>query len=195
MEVDDFLRHFARAAAAADRRYLRTGDPADVLAGLLVWEELAGAGGLEAGGPALVEARLGVAVLEVRRAEALAELDGLDAALDHLAWVRGRVQEGSPADLQARMALAAVHLQRFRYGGGDAGELDAAIAGWCGLLATDAGPAVAANLGRALLDRHARTGSEADARHGRALLDAAAGGLAPGHPALAGVRAALAAVP
>ena len=56
-------------------------------------------------------------------------------------------------------------------------DLDQAIAVWTGLMETDAGALAAANLGRALLARHALSGDPEDLHDGRELLGMASVGM------------------
>jgi hypothetical protein len=107
----------------------------------------------------------------------------LDQFLRHFVYVddaRAQIAAGSFADLQARMSAAAWHMA--------AGDLDGAIVEWTELMATEAAPLAAANLGRALLAR----GGPEDLREGRRLLGMATTEMPRDHPARAGVERALA---
>ncbi|MDA0162179.1 hypothetical protein OM076_18045 [Solirubrobacter ginsenosidimutans] len=191
MRLDDFLQHFVNAAAAADRRYVRTQDPRDVLAGITVWESLVDGGGLEElPASMLIEANLAASMLYTRRHEVHRSEEDLDRALRWLDEARAYIVPGSFADLQARMSLAAMLMMRFRARHG-AHDLDRAISVWTGLMDTEAGPLAAANLGRALLARHATTGDIADRREGRRLLGMATAEMPADHPARADVELAL----
>jgi hypothetical protein len=191
MRLDEFLRHFVEAAVAADRRYAQTGDAVDVEAGIRVWEELASAGELGGATPeAAVDAYLSVSMLYARRYEARGGGGDLSLALRYLDEARRHVVAGSFADLQVRMSTAAWLMVRFQSEGRQE-DLDQAIAGWSGLLGSDADALAAANLGRALLDRHELTGDLADRQEGRRLLGMASVELPSDHPALRDVQVAL----
>jgi hypothetical protein len=191
MRLDEFLRQFVGAAIAADRRYVRTGDAADVEAGIGVWETLATAGQLGATTPeSAVDAYLSVSMLYARRYEARGGGGDLSLALHYLDQARRHVEEGSFADLQVRMSMAAWLMLRFQAEGRHE-DLDEAIAGWSRLLGSDADALAAANLGRALLDRHELTGQIADLHEGRRLLGMASVDLPSDHPALRDVQFAL----
>jgi hypothetical protein len=190
MRLDEFLRHFVVAAIAADRRYARSGDAADIEDGIAVWEELATAG--EWGGATpetAVDAYLSVSMLYARRYETRGGGD-LSLALHYLDEARRHVVAGSFADLQVRMSTAAWLMLRFQ-AEGRREDLDEAIAGWSRLLGSDADALAAANLGRALLDRHDLTGELLDLHEGRRLLGMASAGLPDDHPALRDVQFAL----
>jgi hypothetical protein len=191
MRLDEFVRHFVSAAIAADRRYARTGDAADIEHGIVVWEELATAG--ELGGATretAVDAYLSVSMLYARRYEARGGGGDLSLALHYLDGARRLVAAGSFADLQVRMSTAAWLMVRFQAEGRQE-DLDQAIAGWSRLLGSDADALAAANLGRALLDRHDLTGDLADLHEGRRLLGMASVELPGDHPALRDVQFAL----
>jgi hypothetical protein len=191
MRLDEFLRDFVGAAIAADRRYVQTGDAADVEAGIAVWEELAPAEELGATtARTAVDVYLSVSMLYARRYEARGGGGGLSLALRYLDEARRYVVAGSFADLQVRMSTAAWLMVRFQSEGRH-DDLDEAIAGWSRLLGSDADAPAAANLGRALLARHDLTGDPADLREGRRLLGTASAGLPSDHPALADVQFAL----
>jgi hypothetical protein len=190
MRLHEFLRHFVSAATAADRRYVRTQDPRDILSGISVWESLQEAGGLEESPPAdLVDAYLAASMLYTRRYEILSGEADLSNAFRHLDEARTHVVEGSFADLQARMSLAALLMTRFRAQRG-ADDLDRAIFVWTELMETEAGPLAAANLGRALLARHALAGDPEDLHDGRRLLGLATAAMPADHPARADVELA-----
>src|SRR4051794_9096699 len=105
MRLHEFLRHFVSAAAAADRRYVRTQDPRGILAGIKVWEALMDAGGREEAPPEeLVPPSLAASILYPRRYEILSGEADLSNALRYLDDARSHVLEGSFADLQARMS-------------------------------------------------------------------------------------------
>jgi hypothetical protein len=191
MRLDDFLRHFVGAALAADRRYVKTRDVADVEAGIVVWEELANAGDLGGATPeTAVDAYLSISMLYARRYEAQDGGGDLALALHYLDEARRHVVAGSFADLPVRMSTAAWLMVRFQTDGRRE-DLDEAIAGWSGLLESDAGALAAANLGRALLVRHELTGDPADLAGGRQLLGMASAEMPSDHPALADVQLAL----
>jgi hypothetical protein len=191
MRLDDFLRHFVLAAAAADRRYVRTQDPRDIQAGIQVWEGLVDAGGLEEAEPReLVDALLAASMLYSRRYELRRDREDLARALSFLEEARPHIAPGSFADLQARMSTAACLLTRFQAQHG-AEDLDRAVALLTGLLDTEAGAEAAANLGRALLTRHALGGDPDDLRDGRALLGLATAEMPADHPARRDVELAL----
>jgi hypothetical protein len=191
MRLDEFLRHFVCTAIAADRRYVRTGDAADIEDGIVVWEELATAGELGGATPeTAVDAYLSVSMLYARRHEAQGGGDDLSLALRYLDEARRYVVAGSLADLQVRMSTAAWLMLRFQ-SEGRREDLDEAIAGWSRLLRSDADALAAANLGRALLDRHDLTGGLADLHEGRRLLGMASVELPSDHPALRDVQFAL----
>jgi hypothetical protein len=190
MRLHEFLRHFVSAATAADRRYVRTQDPRDILAGIGVWESLVDAGGLEESSPSdLVDAYLTVSMLYTRRYEIRSGEEDLSNALRYLDQARPHVHEGSFADLQARMSLAALLMMRFR-AQDDADDLDRAISVWTQLMDTEAGPLAAANLGRARLARHALAGDPSDLCEGRRLLGMATAAMPADHPARADVELA-----
>jgi hypothetical protein len=190
MRLHEFLRHFVSAATAADRRYVRTQDPRDIFAGIAVWESLIDAGGLEESAPAtLVDVHLAASMLYTRRYEVRRGEQDLSCALRWLDEARPHVAPGSFADLQARMSLAALLMMRFRAEGG-ADDLDRAISVWTDLMETEAGPLAAANLGRALLARHAADGDPADLREGRRLLGMATAEMPADHPARADIELA-----
>jgi hypothetical protein len=88
------------------------------------------------------------------------------------------------------MSLAALLMTRFRAQRG-ADDLDRAISVWTDLMETEAGPLAAANLGRALLARHALAGDAEDRREGRRLLGMATAAMPADHPARADVELAL----
>lgn len=191
MRLHEFLQHFVSAATAADRRYVRTQDARDILAGIAVWESLVDARGLQGSDPAtLVEAQLAASMLYTRRYEVHRDEEDLACALRWLDEARPHVVPGSFADLQARMSLAALLMMRFRAQAG-AHDLDRAISVWTDLMETEAGPLAAANLGRALLARHAADGDPADRREGRRLLGMATAEMPADHPARADVELAL----
>jgi hypothetical protein len=191
VRLDEFLRHFVGAAIAADRRYARTGDAAEVEAGISVWEALADAGELGGATPeTAVDAYLSISMLYARRYEARAGGGDLSLALHYLDEARRHVVAGSFADLQVRMSTAAWLMVRFQSEGRQE-DLDEAIAGWSGLLGSGADALAAANLGRALLDRHELTGDLADLQEGRRLLGMASVELPSDHPALRDVQFAL----
>ena len=191
MRLDEFLRHFVGAAIAADRHYARSGDAADIEDGIVVWEELATAGDLGGATPeTAVDAYLSVSMLYARRYEARGGGGDLSLALHYLDGARRLVVAGSFADLQVRMSTAAWLMVRFQAEGRQE-DLDEAIAGWSGLLESDAGALAAANLGRALLVRHELTGDPTDLGGGRQLLGIASAEMPSDHPALADVELAL----
>jgi hypothetical protein len=191
MRLDVFLRHFVGAAIAADRRYVETRNAADIEDGIAVWEELATAGELGGATPeTAVDAYLSVSMLYARRSEARGGGGDLSLALHYLDEARRLVIAGSFADLQVRMSTAAWLMVRFQAEGRQE-DLDEAIAGWSRLLGSDADALAAANLGRALLDRHDLTGDLADLREGRRLLGMASVELPSDHPALRDVQFAL----
>jgi hypothetical protein len=190
MRLHEFLQHFVNAATAADRRYVRTQDARDVLAGITVWESLLDAGGLEEARPAAaVDAYLAASMLYTRRYEVHGGEDDLDRALRWLDDARAHIRPGSFADLQARMSLAALLMMRFRAQGA-AADLDRAITVWWELMETEARPLAAANLGRALLARHAVAGDADDRDEGRRLLGMATAAMPADHPARADVELA-----
>jgi hypothetical protein len=190
MRLHEFLRHFVSAATAADRRYVRTQDPRDILAGITVWESLVDAGGLEESAPEnLVDPYLAASMLYTRRYEILSGEADLSHALRYIDEARSHVLEGSFADLQARMSLAALLMTRFRAQRGT-DDLDRAISVWTDLMETEAGPLAAANLGRALLARHALGGDAEDRREGRRLLGMATAAMPADHPARADIELA-----
>ena len=192
MRLYEFLRHFVSAATAADRRYVRTQDPRDILAGIAVWESLVDAGGLEESPPAsLVDAYLAASMLYTRRYEILSGEADLSHALRYLDEARSHVLEGSFADLQARMSLAALLMMRFHGPTWRARTSIAPSPVWTELMETEAGPLAAANLGRALLARHALSGDAEDRREGRRLLGMATAAMPADHPARADVELAL----
>ena len=179
MRLTEFLRHFVLAAAAADHRFARTQDARDIHAGITVWESLVEADGLGESAPgSLVDARLAASMLYARRFEV-----GRDEAREH-------VQPGSFADLQVRMSEAAWLMLRF-HAEHAPDDLDHAIEIWTGLIVTDAGTLAAANLGRALLARHALAGDPGDLDAGRSLLGLATPEMPGDHRARADVELAL----
>jgi hypothetical protein len=191
MRLDRFLRHFVLAAAAADRRYVRAQDAGDIHAGIMVWESLVDGGALGEAEPAqLVEALLAASMLYARRFEVLRAREDLTIALRLLEDAREHVEPGSFADLQARMSTAAWLMLRFQ-AERSAEDLDGAISVWTSLMVTEAGPLAAANLGRALLARHALTGDPGDLRDGRLLLGMASEEMPADHPARRDVELAL----
>jgi hypothetical protein len=191
MRLDEFLRHFVLAAAAADRRLARTQDATDIHAGIAVWEDLSEAGALAESEPAeLVDAHLAASMLYARRFEITRVADDLSLSRRALEFARAHARPGSFADLQAQMSMAALLLLRF-HAERDPAVLDAAIEVWTRLLGTDAGPLAAANLGRALLDRHELSGDAQDLHDGRLLLGHATEELPADHPARADVELAL----
>ena len=160
---------------AADRRYARTQDAADIHAGIKVWEGLVDGGALGEAEPGeLVEPLLAASMLYARRFEVQGGPEDLTLALRYLEDAREHVEPGSFADLQARMSRAACLLARYQ-AERRAEDLDAAIAVWTGLLDTDARALAAANLGRALLTR----GGADDCREGRRLLGLASAEMPP----------------
>jgi hypothetical protein len=191
MRLDRFLRHFVLAAAAADRRYARTQDPRDIHAGIAVWERLVQDGGLGESPPEeLVDGHLAASMLYARRFEVGRAPADLALARRTLEFARRHARPGSFADLQVRMSTAAWLMLRFQSGRA-AADLDDAIALWTALLETDAGALAAANLGRALLDRHELGGDEQDLRDGRLLLGLATEEMPGDHPARPDVELAL----
>jgi hypothetical protein len=191
MRLEEFLRHFVLAAAAADRRFARTQDPRDVHAGITVWESLLDSGGLgEAEPEELVEAHLAASMLYARRFEVRQASRDLALARRYLENARAHVRPGTFTDLQVRMSLAAWLMLRFHAEHAPE-DLQEAIAIWTGLLVTDAGALAAANLGRALLLRHSLTGDPEDLRDGRLLLGHATEEMPADHPARADVELAL----
>jgi hypothetical protein len=191
MRLDEFLRHFVLAAAAADRRYARAQDPRDVHAGIMVWESLVESGGLGEARPGeLVDAHLAASMLYARRFEVRQASTDLALARRYLEYARAHVRPGSFADLQVRMSSAAWLMLRF-HAERDPEDLEEAIAIWTGLATTDAGALAVANLGRALLARHALFGDPQDLHDGRALLGHATEELPADHPARADVELAL----
>jgi hypothetical protein len=191
MRLDQFLRHFVLAASAADRRYVRTQDAGDIHAGIMVWEGLADGGALGEAEPGeLVEPLLAASMLYARRFEVQGGPEDLTLALRYLEDARELVEPGSFADLQARMSTAAWLMLRFQ-AERSAEDLDGAISIWTALMVTEAGPLAAANLGRALLARHALDGDPGDLRDGRLLLGMASEEMPADHPARADVELAL----
>jgi hypothetical protein len=191
MRLDEFLRHFVLAAAAADRRFARTQDPRDVYAGIAVWERLSDSGGLgEAEPEELVEAHLAASLLYTRRFEVRQAARDLALARRHLENARAHVRPDTFTDLQVRMSLAAWLMLRFQAEHAPE-DLQEAIEIWTALMVTDAGALAAANLGRALLLRHSLTGDLEDLRDGRLLLGHATEEMPADHPARADVELAL----
>ncbi|WP_028068067.1 hypothetical protein [Solirubrobacter soli] len=191
MRLDEFLRHFVLAAAAADRRFARTQDARDVHAGIAVWESLVEDGGLGDCEPAeLVDAHLAASMLYARRFEVRQTAKDLALARRALEFARTHARPGSFADLQVRMSTAAWLMLRF-HADRDPADLDEAIAIWTMLLGTDAGALAAANLGRALLARHELSGRPQDLEDGRLLLGHATEEMPADHPARADVELAL----
>ena len=191
MALQEFLSHFVRAAVVADQRFQRTREVTEIRVGIEVWETLQSADGLADSPPeALVDAYLSASMLYARRHEAEGELSDLGRALRHLEEARRLVVPGSFADLQLRMSTAAWLMARYQAGGPEE-DLDEAIDAWAELIDTDAGALAAANLGRALLARHERSGDPADLRRGRELLDWASAELPHDHPVRADVELAL----
>jgi hypothetical protein len=191
MALREFLDHSARAAIAADRRYGHTQDVREIRLGIEVWEQLVAAGGLEEVAPEeLVDAYLAASMLYARRHEVAGRVEDLGHAFRYLQEARRRVAPGSFADLQVRMSTAAWLMARYQ-SGGPPEDLDRAISGWAELVETDAGALAAANLGRALLARHDRTGDPDDLQDGRRVLGMASAQLPRDHPALAEVELAL----
>ena len=191
MRLMEFLRHFVLAAAAADHRFARTQDAHDIHAGITVWESLVEAGGLGESAPeALVDAQLAASMLYARRFEVGRDEADLALARRHLEDAREHVQPGSFADLQVRMSEAAWLMLRF-HAEHAPDDLDHAIEIWTGLIVTDAGTLAAANLGRALLARHALAGDPDDLHAGRSLLDMATAEMPADHPARPDVELAL----
>lgn len=180
MALHEYLGHFVSAAVAADGRFVRTGDAAELHTGIEVWEQLV-EGGVLAGEPpeALVDAHLAVSMLYARCGR-------LAQALDHLEEAQQHVVPGSRADLQATMTRAACLFVAYQ-AGGRAEDLDGAIATWAGLLGTEARPVAAANLGRALITR----GRAQDLAEARRLLGVATAEMAPDHPARGDVESHL----
>jgi hypothetical protein len=191
MRLDEFLRHFVLAAAAADRRFARAQDARDVHAGIAVWESLVDAGELGESEPAeLVDAHLAASTLYARRFEVRQAAKDLAMARRCLEFARTHARPGSFADLQVRMSTAAWLMLRF-HADHDPADLDEAIGIWTVLLGTDAGALAAANLGRALLARHGLTGEPQDLHDGRLLLGHASEEMPADHPARADVELAL----
>jgi hypothetical protein len=191
MRLTEFLRHFVLAAAAADRRFARTQDARDIHAGIAVWESLVDGGGLGESEPeALVDAQLAASMLYARRFEVRRREADLSLARRHLEDAREHVQPGSLADLQVRMSEAAWRMLRFQ-ADGPPEDLDQAIEIWTGLIVTDAGTLAAANLGRALLARHALAGDPDDLHAGRSLLGLATAEMPADHPARPDIELAL----
>jgi hypothetical protein len=191
MRLDEFLRHFVLAAAAADRRYARTQDPRDVHAGIAVWESLVEAGGLgESPREDLVDAHLSASMLYARRFEVRRASRDLALARRTLEFAREHARPGSFADLQVRMSTAAWLMLRFQ-AEREPADLDEAIAIWTALLNTDAGTLAAANLGRALLARHELSRDPQDLDDGRLLLGHATEEMPDDHPARPDVELAL----
>lgn len=183
MALHEFLGHFVGAAAAADRRYVRTGDATEIRTGIEVWERLSGDGALAAEPPeALVDVYLAVSMLYARRHEA----GDVARALRYLEQAQRHAAPGSFADTQARMSRAACLMVRYQ-ADGRAEDLDGAIDAWTGLLTTEARPLAAANLGRALVTR----GRAADIPEGRRLLGLASAEMPRDHPARRDVELAL----
>jgi len=183
-----------RAAVAADRRYARTRDVAEIREGIDVWEQLSDSGALRDEPPdSLVDAHLAVSMLYARRHEVLGRAGDLSQALRYLMEARRHVEPGSFADLQARMSRAACLLVRFQADGRPE-DLDGAIAGWTELMdgaASEVAALAAANLGRALLVRHDLAGDPADLHDGRRLLGLASAEMPRDHPARRDVELAL----
>jgi hypothetical protein len=191
MALQEFLSHFVRAAMVADQRYQRTRELAEIRLGIEVWETLQTAPGLaDAPRDARIDASLAASMLYARRHEAEGALGDLGLALQHLEEARRLVIPGSFADLQVRMSTAAWLMARYQAGGPPA-DLDQAIAAWAELVQAGAGALAAANLGRALLARHQRSGDPADLRSGRDLLARASAELPSDHPVRADVELAL----
>ncbi len=191
MRLDEFLRHFVLAAAAADRRYARAQDLRDVHAGIMVWESLVEGGGLGESPPEeLVDAHLAASMLYARRFEVQQASKDLALARRYLEYARAHVRPGSFADLQVRMSTAAWLMLRFHAEQAPE-DLEEAIAIWTDLATTDAGALAVANLGRALLARHALFGDQQDLHDGRALLGHATEEMPADHPARADVELAL----
>jgi hypothetical protein len=191
MRLDKFLRHFVLSAAAADRRFARTQDPREIHLGITGWESLLDGGGLDESAPEdLVDARLAASMLYARRFEIQLGADDLTRALHYLDETREHVAPGSFADLQVRMSTAATLMLRFQAEQA-VEDLEGAIELWTSLIVTEAGPLAAANLGRALLARHALGGDPDDLHDGRLLLDHANEELPADHPARPDVELAL----
>jgi hypothetical protein len=191
MRLDEFLRHFVLAAAAADRRFARTQDARDVHAGIAVWESLVEADGLSESEPEeLVDAHLAASMLYARRFEVRQAAKDLALARRLLEFARTHARPGSFADLQVRMSTAAWLMLRF-HADHDPADLDQAIEIWTILLGTDAGALAAANLGRALLARHELSGEPQDLDDARLLLGHATEEMPADHPARADVELAL----
>jgi hypothetical protein len=194
MALKEFLGHFVRAAGVADERYVRTRDASAIYDGIAVWQRLVDSGQLSREAPeTLVDAYLAAAMLYARRHEAMGRATDLSLALRYLREAGRHVEPGSFADLQARMSRAACLLVRFQ-ADGQPEDLEGAIAGWTELLdAADAGVAAlaAANLGRALLVRHALARDPVDLEDGRRLLGQATAGMPRDHPARRDVEFAL----
>ncbi|HWK29356.1 MAG TPA: hypothetical protein VNS09_22525 [Solirubrobacter sp.] len=189
MRLEDFLRHFVAAAEAADLRFARTQHTGDIRAGIELWEQLADA--VDEAPPELgVRARLAAAALYSRRFEVQGGAGDLVAARRELDAAREHIAPGSRADFQARMALAAWLVLRYR-AEREPADLDAAIALWRELRPTPAGALAAANLGRALLARFSLTGERADLEEAQRLLGVASSEMPRDHPALPDVRLAL----
>src|SRR3954462_3178816 len=145
MRLDEFLRHFVLAAAAADRRFARTQDPRDVHAGIAVWESLVEDGGLGESPPEeLVDAHLAASMLYTRRFEVRRASRDLALARRYLEFARSHVRPGSFTDLQVRMSKAAWLMLRFQSERA-VEDLEEAIAIWTDLTLTDAGALAAAN--------------------------------------------------
>jgi hypothetical protein len=191
MRLEEFLRHFVLAAAAADRRYARTQDPCDVYAGIMVWESLVDGGDLGESPPeALVDAHLAASLLYARRFEVRQASRDLALARRYLEYARAHVRPGSFADLQVRMSTAAWLMLRF-HAERALEDLEEAIEIWTDLATTEAGALAVANLGRALLARHALLGDQQDLHDGRMLLGHATEEMPADHPARADVELAL----
>lgn len=191
MALREYLDDFVRSAMAADRRYSRTHDAGEIRLGIEVWEQLVAAGELQEVAPAeLVDAQLAASMLYARRHEVSGSKEDLGHAYRYLAEAGRHVVRGSLADLQVRMSTAAWLMARYR-SGGPPEDLDRAIVGWAELVDIGAGALAAANLGRALLARHRRTGDPADLHDGRRVLGLASAQLPRDHPVLADVELAL----
>src|SRR4051812_13840668 len=191
MRLDRFLRDFVLSAQAADRRYARTQDAREIHLGITVWERLLDGGGLEESTPeTLVDAHLAASMLYARRFEVQPSSRDLALARRYLEYARVHVQPDSFADLQVRMSTAAWLMLRFQSERG-VEDLEEAISIWTELAGTEAGALAAANLGRALLARHALSGARQDLDDGRLLLGHATEAMPADHPARAGVELAL----
>ena len=192
MRLDEFLRHFVLAAAAADRRYARAQDPRDVHAGIMVWESLVEGGGLGESPPEeLVDAHLAASMLYARRFEVQQASKDLALARRYLEYARAArparfVCGPAGADVDRRVADVALPRRTGSRGsrGGDrdldrSGHHRRGRAGGGQPRAGAAGPP------------RARSAIQQDLHDGRALLGHATEEMPADHPARADVELAL----